>query len=243
MATYVLKDCKIWVAEYNLSGDHNQIALKHSAREIERNTFGSASVRRLAGLEDVELSGQAVSDYADDDVNEALFGRIGAAGKPITVAPEDGADGAVAYFFEGLHFELSEGGSVGELHNVEHTAKGRSRLVKGTILEPGAAARTSTFNGTARNVGAVSATQKLYAALHVFAASGSSPTLDVKVQSDSASGFTTPADQITFTQATARTSQFAAPVAGAITDSWWRIAATIGGSAPSFTFAVVIGIR
>jgi hypothetical protein len=43
---------------------------------------------------------------------------------------------------------------------------------------------------------------------------------------------------------TALGSQFATRVAGPITDDWWRASFTVGGSAtPTFTLALVMGIR
>jgi hypothetical protein len=52
-----------------------------------------------------------------------------------------------------------------------------------------------------------------------------------------------PTTRVTFSQATGRTSQWATPVAGAITDDWWDISWTIGGTGgPDFTFVAVVGI-
>jgi hypothetical protein len=111
------------------------------------------------------------------------------------------------------------------------------------LLHEGSTARTVTGNGTARQLGLVGATQKLYASLHVVDASVAD-TLDVKIQSDDASGMGTPTDRITFTQATAVGAQYATPVSGPIaTDTWWRVSYTIGGTSPSFKFAVVVGIQ
>ena len=82
----------------------------------------------------------------------------------------------------------------------------------------------------------------MFAALHVLSASGTSPTLDVVLQSDDNSGFSSAVSRITFTQATGITSQWST-LAGAQTDDYWRASYTIGGSAtPTFTFALVIGI-
>jgi hypothetical protein len=89
----------------------------------------------------------------------------------------------------------------------------------------------------------VSASQKMYAALHVRSVSGTNPTLDVVVQSDTV-GFPSATSRITFSQATATTNrhQFSS-VAGAITDDYWRVSYTIGGTGtPTFSFAVTVGI-
>jgi len=116
-----------------------------------------------------------------------------------------------------------------------------ARIVRGVVLHP-ATARTTSGTGTITYVGDVSSGQKAYAALHVIAASGSSPTLDVAVQSDGDSSFGSPTDRITFSQASAVGAEWKS-ASGAISDSYWRVSYTIGGSSPSFTFVVVFGIR
>ncbi len=49
------------------------------------------------------------------------------------------------------------------------------------------------------------------------------------------------ANEITFAQATGVTSEYKTN-ATANTDDFWRVAWTIGGTAPSFEFVVLIGI-
>ena len=114
-------------------------------------------------------------------------------------------------------------------------------IIRGTLMHSGAVARTASGTGTARQLGAVSSSQKVYAALHVLSASGTTPSLTVKVQSDNAVGFPSATDVITFSAATAVGSQWGS-TAGALTDDWWRVSYTISGTSPSFLFAVTIGI-
>ena len=113
-------------------------------------------------------------------------------------------------------------------------------LVRGRLLHPSNVARTSSGSGTAVQDAAVGSGQTLYAALHVIAASGGSPTLDVIVQSDDNSGFTSATNRITFSQATTTGAQWGSAV-GPITDTYWRVTYTVGGSTPSFAFAVTCG--
>jgi hypothetical protein len=103
------------------------------------------------------------------------------------------------------------------------------------------AARTSTANGTILTMTGPTASQRLYAGLHITAASGSTPTLDVTIESAALVGFGSPTTRITFTQAAAAGWQFSS-VAGAVTDGFWRAVFTIGGSSPSFTVAVFLGV-
>ena len=81
----------------------------------------------------------------------------------------------------------------------------------------------------------------MYAGLHITAASGTTPTLVVKVQSDDNAGFTSATDRITFTSANSIGGQWSS-VAGAVTDDYWRVTWTVGGTSPSFTFVVALGI-
>jgi hypothetical protein len=82
----------------------------------------------------------------------------------------------------------------------------------------------------------------MYANLHVFSVAGTSgPTLTVKLQSSVDNTFGAPTDRITFTGATAISGQ-SGSVAGAITDTWWRVVWTITGTNPSFLFAASAGI-
>jgi hypothetical protein len=105
----------------------------------------------------------------------------------------------------------------------------------------GPTARTATGTGTSVQLGAVSSTQRLYVALHVFSVSGTTPSLTVAIQSDNATGFPSASTVTTLTAATAIGSQITR-VAGPITDDWFRVSYTISGTDPSFLFAVTAGI-
>jgi hypothetical protein len=96
------------------------------------------------------------------------------------------------------------------------------------------AARTATANSDAFDVGD---STSLVAYLSVTAASGTSPTLDVKFQ-DSPDGGTTWFDiaGLAFTQATGATAEV--KVATRVYSKTVRCVATIAGTTPSFTFSV-----
>ncbi len=115
-------------------------------------------------------------------------------------------------------------------------------VVRGKLLHPSNVSRTSSSVGTGRQLGAVVAGKSMYAALHVIAVSGTNPTLDVIVQSDDNAGFTSATSRITFAQTGAVGAAWGA-VAGAVTDDYWRISYTIGGTdTPTFAFAVTTGL-
>ena len=239
MAERVLTDCKLWLDGYDLSGDMNALALAYAAELRDNTTFGDDTRSRIGGLKTLNFAHEGLWNGGDDQVDDVLFARVGVSNTVMTVSPMAGADGEVAYLARVIEAEYSPGADIGEVFSFAVSGEATDRLVNGTIMVTGA--KTASGNGTARQLGALSAAQTLYAALHVTAASGTSPTLDVKVQSDDASGFASPTDRITFAQKTAIGAEWAT-VAGAITDDWWRISYTIGGTGPSFTFVVVVGI-
>lgn len=241
MAQYVLEDCKLYLDKYNLSGDMNNLALNPEIDVIDDTTFSSNGARRkVAGLQNVTADFQGYYEAGEGKVDDALFNAIGAVNSPVTICPTDGAAGEPGYIFRALTSQYSPGATVGEIFAFTVTAEGSGKLVKGTVMLNGAL--TATGTGTARQLGAVTATQKLYAAIHAVTVSGTDPTLDLVVQSDDAEGFTDPTDRITFAQLTDEGSEWATPVAGAITDDWWRLSYTISGTDPSFTCVVVVGI-
>ena len=102
---------------------------------------------------------------------------------------------------------------------------------------------TATGNSTGANLGAVGATEKCYVAIHCTSVSGTStPTITFKLQSDDNSSFTSPTDRITFTGITAIGADFQS-VAGAITDTHWRLNYTVSGTNPNFSIHATVGIE
>jgi len=196
------------------------------------------------------LNFAALSNSADFAGGGNSYEVIVSAGVPMTIAPEP-TIGGPAYSFLSQNVEYVWGGSVGDLgkFSVKSETVG-IRMVRGHILENGAAARIVTANGTAFELGAVGATKYLYGAIHVIAAATAvGDTLAVIIESDDVENFGgTPSTRITFTTVLGNggvTYQWATPVAGEITDTWWRTAWTIvdaGADDASFTFVVFMGI-
>jgi hypothetical protein len=244
LATLVYKDCKLYVAQYDLSAQHNQLTLNYKYEELDNTTFGCAVRSRTPGLADARYEGngffQADGTSAIDDV---LWTNFTTADVITTVCPSDGVEAGVAYSLKQTMLEYTPiTGTVGELlgFSVAGNASA-SKMVRGTIMEAGNVTTTST--STPYQLGAVTTAQYVYCIMHVTAKSGTSPTLDVVLQSDSAEAFESPATRISMTQATAATSQWATPVAGEITDTWWRLSYTVGGTnTPTFSVVIVTAI-
>jgi len=236
MATQVLTNSKLWMSEYDLSGYLNSIAVDYSAEMLDDTVFGDSTRSRKGGLKTAAMS---LAGFWESVPDGFLFDHVGNSGEPMSAAPQTGADGEVAFTMAATGSEYSANGAIGDLYAFSVTGESSEDLVKGTIMHNNT--RTTSGNGTARQLGAVSSTQKLYCAIHVITASGTSPTLDVIIQSDDNGSMTTPVTAATFTQATGITSEWV-EVDGALTDDYFRVNYTIAGTSPSFEFIVILGI-
>jgi hypothetical protein len=234
MPSQVITNVRLIVDGRDLSGQLNAVAIEYGADALESTTFGSGTRTHQGGLKTTAMSHQGYWAAADD---AHVFARVGPQAT-VTVGPDGTASGALAYFEQMMHSTYEPGpGAVGELIPFSFSAEAAGPLVRGLVLAPPVAV-TAGGDGTAYQLGGVLAGQRIYAALHVLAISAGE-TLTVKVQSDNASGFPSPIDQITFTGATATGAQFLS-TAGAITDDYWRANWTLtGGSA---TFLLSAGI-
>ncbi len=248
MAVQNLTNLYAFVGGYNLACRAKSMEVPTvSVEALDATAMCDTWTKVIAGNKTASWTASVMQDFAADEVDallgldNAAFG--GTAGQPISVAPAGITGGEVAYAFNASTFSYTPmQASAGEIAMATLSGSGTgSPVVRGTLMDDPTAAVTTTGTGTARQLGAVTTGQRMYAALHVLSASGGTPTLDVVIQSDDNSGMSSATSRITFTQATDITSQWSS-VAGAITDDYWRVSYTIGGSTPSFTFAVVLGI-
>lgn len=243
MAQHPLINATVFFGQYDISADHNQVRVGATVEALDRTTFGQTTRIKMGGLRAGEITGSGFLDYGATAVEAYLSEKLSLNDVPITVTPTGTALDR-GPFMQALVASLTPvGGTVGDMHRFDWKGEtGQSPLIRTGVLMAAKAARTSSSNsGTAQQLGAVGASQKIWAALHVFAASGTTPSLAVTVKSDNSVGFGSPTTQITFTSATTATSEVKS-TAGAITDDYWRVDWTISGTTPSFTFAVAIGI-
>lgn len=242
MAHLVLTNTQFVLNDLDVSGDSNTVTMDLSREELDASVFGDTFRRRLPGLPSGSLDAGGFVNLGTNNQEHELFTDLGLADRVVTVAAEGGAVGNVAYSFKALESSLSLLGTHGEIAPWSASGVTSSHFTRGTILHPTSSARTATGNGTATNLGAITSTQYLHVALHVIAASGTTPTLDVTIESDDNSNFTSAVTRATFTQVSTTGAEYLV-VAGPVTDTWWRAVYTIAGTSPSFSFLVNAGIQ
>ncbi len=240
MGKLVLSNAAVLVGAYDHSGDVNAVAAAYGADVVDFTTMGNASRRKLPGLKDFSATVEGFVDLADEDIDEQFFNQIGQANVPITISPEQGgAEGERCFFGNAVFASYAPGAAIGEALRFSVSAEGDDDLVRGEIIAN--RTETATGSGPGVNLGAVAAGQRVFAAAHVLAASGTGPQLDLEIVSDDANTFLSETSRITFSQFTGIGSALLTAT-GPITDDWWRVNFTIAGTGPSFTFAVALGI-
>lgn len=235
----------IWLGGYDLTTDLYDVAIKAMRAELADPRFGNLLAASFPGIQQVDAMVNGVFNALAGGADNVISPRvIGAAPDysewPLTVCPPlaplaaAGADGNVAYNLRTAQFGLKFGAEHGQLLPWYLTSRARTgRLDRATILLPKATyAVTST--GTAWQLGALSATQKIVTVLHVFAVTGG--TWTATLESDTV-GFPTPIVRATFTGATGITRQVI-ETAGPITDDYWRIVLTKSGGTSSVAAAL-----
>jgi len=238
MGTFVVKGRPTWLGAIDMSQTAHIVAIDYGA-EAKDDTVLTDTTRSNAG--GLKSFGFSMDAYGDFTVVDGELDSYRGNETPLTFASVDGTALEVAFLINSLtliHSPLN--GTVGDMAGINVSGNAADRLVKGIIDFNGNDTTSGTSTGS--QLGAVSATEKIYANLHCTAASAGD-TLDVIVQSDDNAGFTSATNRITFSQVAGGiiTSEYLT-LAGAITDDHWRISYTIAGSDPSFTFAVALGI-
>jgi hypothetical protein len=237
MATSVLENALILHGDSNTARDltcqANTVGIDFGA-ETQDNTALCDTTRSNQGA--LKTAGFSAEGFFDSDMDAALFDDVGVNGTIVTAA--NGKDvGERSFSLVAVAGSYQPvGGSVGELNSFTLNASARGDLERGYVLFH---SESETATGTGTTFQAGSAVTSLVAILYVFSASGSNPTLDVTVESDTADDFTgAEVTRATFTQATARTAERV--VGTATSDTWYRVSYTIGGTNPDVGFAVLL---
>lgn len=244
MGKIVLLDVRLFGVGADLSGASNKIEVTADLEAKDVTNYRSGGYKELlGGLAQAELSAEGQWEAGDPGlVDDASWSQLGGVG-PWSAGPVGDSVGSLAYLTHALRSSYSLGGQVGDVAPWKGMAKSSWPLVRGQFAHPPGLARTSTGTGTALNLGAVAAGQRMYAALHVLSVSGTTPTITARVESDDAEPFASPTTRLTFDAATESGGQTLRTDGTAVTDTWWRVAWTITGTTPSFMFVSSLGIR
>lgn len=241
MASSIALYDRIYTGVLDLSGLANQVdfgpvtvAMKDSTTF---NDGGFSCVK--PGLISASANVKGFSDFAAGVLDDTIsIGQLGSQ-YAFTCAPNPTgtlAAGDVCWFSRGILGNATPfGGPVGEMAKFELGLPFDTAVLKGLVAAPLAAVTVDT-NGTAVVLTGPTATQRLYAVLHVTAYSGFTNVV-FKIQSDDNSGFSSATDRITFSTVTGLTSQFSSVAGSFSSETHHRIIADVTGTGSVSYFA------
>jgi len=231
-----LRDSATWINELDLSGVLRKAKLHASCAELDVTPFqGGGYHTRLGGLRSADVQAEGFWDSPQD---ASIFTGLSGAQDVVTMSPE-GAETKTAYMMQANYMDYELFGPVGEVVPItlQMSNTDKAGLIRGQMALKNTVVTTTGAKGSGVNLGAVSATQFLYATLHAFAVG---TTVTVIIQSDTTSGFAAPTTRATIGQITTVGGTFMTRVAGPITDTWWRFNVSV--ITGSFSLAGAIGI-
>jgi hypothetical protein len=239
MAVRALTDAFVYVGGHDFTGDSNAARIAAEAERLETQTFGSSGWKTcIGGLKDVAAEIDGFAQYGATDVDPEVFNNLGVS-QVFTVADVETED-EVAYMFQAAHYSYEQFGQLGVVapFSVKGQGKDGVGLVQGQLAKARGTVGATGATGTALELGAASSSQFLYATFHVFSAG---TTITAVVESDEDNTFGSATTRITFGPITAAGGTWGTRVAGAITDTWYRLRVTaITGS---FSIACAVGIQ
>lgn len=239
MAATTLTNVQLLLGSMELGPFSGEFDLSIEAAMQEANNFaGLGYTIVVPGLTSAMGSIKGHADYATGAVSSTFNTASRGSQYAFSVLPVGSASAAgdPAFLMRGLLGSMKMlTGATGEVANFEMSITGDNAGVDGAVALP--LATRGTVTGTAIQLGAVSATDRLWAAVHVTG--GTFTNLVVTIESDNAVGFPSTTTVITFATVSAAGWQFMS-LAGALTDDWFRAKTTIGSG--TATCAVVFGV-
>lgn len=234
---------------YRLSRDSNSVVINPSRAREDLTDLEAKSEKYELGKWTGDFNFRG---WTDDAIEKHFLALLAASAAPDPALPlsicmekGNGAAGDFCFQIAGCPVGLPLMRESGRVMSYELQGKAQDRIQYGQILftSVGTAGITGVANGPVVQLGAISSTQEMWVAYHLLnfpAASGTSPTLDSKIQSAAAVGFASPTDRLTLPQRTATVTGSVHRIAGPITDQYWRYVVTAVGGTASPTLYVLV---
>lgn len=245
MSAFVGLHNRVYLAHLDLSGLANEVDFGALSRVMQDSTtFNDGGYSCVTpGLISGEATVKGFQDYAADVLDDEIsLGQLGSQ-YAFTVVPNPTgtvAVGDACWMSRGIVNSLNPmSGAKGDVAGFELGLPYDAAIVQAKVAAAKAAITADT-NGTAVALAGPTASQKLYAALHVFAYTGFTNVV-FKIQSDDGSGFSSATDRITFTTVTGVTNEFASVAGSFSSETHHRVVADVTGSG-SVIFACAFGV-
>lgn len=223
MTAFSLTDCFLYVGNYDFTTDSNNAVLTTDVATLDATNFNSdGNTEVVGGLFNASLNWQGFwqvdgsSDQAVD--NQATLGTS----EVYTFGPVQ-TEGQPVYILNAHKSQYVLGGEVGAIAPFTLNAVSRGKTARGMLAKARGTVSGTGAMGSGVNLGAIDADEYLYATFHNLVPG---TTISLTLQSDDNSGFTTPTVRATLSGITTAGGTWVTPVAGPITDTWFRFVVT-----------------
>lgn len=243
MPALILSDTRILVGPLDVSTFTGSFSQGGTVNMVEGSVLrGGGFDRQYPGLRTHTTQLDGFADYDAGAIASVFTPADLGTQDLVTIMPTGGTAAAdVALFGRQLIQNINTpGGNVGDMASFGMALQSDTPWIHGLVADP-VTTRTTTANGPIFAMTGPTASQRVWFGLHVTAASGTTPSMTVTIQSATLVGFGSPTLRATFTAQTTPGWQFIS-VPGAVTDGFWRAVMTISGTTPSFTSTVVAGV-
>lgn len=227
MAEFALLDAFAYVGAHDFTGTLTDWSCNGAGETLDRTTFrNNAGARRFKmGLLTTDFSMGGFADLAADGVDVHMWNTWHGRFVRVITAGNDETEGMPCVITQIVTSQINPGGGgeVGQMSKYTMAAQGSDKYggIRATLLVGQQTISTTGAKGTAVQAGAVTSDQRLFATLHLLGTAGSSIT--AVLESDNASNFPSATTRATFGPLTVSGGNWATPVAGAISDDWWRL--------------------
>jgi hypothetical protein len=241
VARLTAKSASLLVDEFDFSGVSNSMTLNFAETPAEVTSFADTDSTFVQGKAGFTFDVNGLWSTASPAYDGEMFTDLTATARRVGIYPGGLTTSNVGYEGATLISASPRVSTVGDTIACNVTWQGASAPFRSTLLRY--ATDSSSANGTQHTLGTIANTNTIIGVLRLLEIGGSgNNTLDVKIQSDT-SGFSSPTDQLTFTQlnqgsgASFETKTATGPGGS---DNIWRVVVTIAG-AGSRTFKIAVG--
>lgn len=240
MAVFPLTNAFIHCAGYDFTTDTNTLNGAADAAALDASTFNSGGWTELVGgVKSLNLAysgfwqAAATGDQAPDDQAFPMLSTSQVYTFGLVETEQERC-----YMAQGMKSQYALGAAHGEIAPFSLTANGSSGegLIRGRLAKSKGSVSATGALGSGVDIGTGGSSSFFYAAFHIFTAG---TTITVQVQSDDNSGFTSATTRATLGPLTTSGGTWMTPIAGPITDDWWRF--SVSAITGTFTVAGAIG--
>lgn len=226
MGEYVVDAAFAYMGALDLSESMTEWSMPSSGEVLQKTTMRNSGAHRYRmGLITATVTIGGFTDMVTAD--PLLFAGFQGKATRVLIIGNEETEGLPCAIMQVIKPTFQQhAGQVGQLPKYSVGAHSTDRYggVRGTVLMKQAAVSTTGAKGTAANAGAVGADQRLFAGLVLMGTAGTSIT--AVLESDSDNTFASATTRVTFGPLTAVGGNWATPVVGPITDTWWRLRVT-----------------